>query len=210
MNETAIRVRRLERSDRPAAARVAREAFRGNRFYHQALGFSERAFSAYWDAFLSLALEDPRARVFGADTGGALSGVLVACFEGFPAAGRAARFLGTLLRRVGPVATARYLRFVGSYEQAMRRPREEHHIEARGLWLMVRPRAEARLGPTLVRTAVRELAAEGHTLYTGFVDAGDERLLAFYRRQGFRPRRCFRFAGSWAAVVERRAEARPC
>jgi hypothetical protein len=197
-------VRRLGPADRDAAARVARAAFRGNRFYHAAMGFDERAFAAYWDAFFTLALGDPGARAFGAELGGSLAGVLVACTDGFPSMPRAVRFVGTLLHRTGPRATLRYLRFVGAFERAMHRPRAERRLEARGLWLMVEPGAAARLGPALLRAAMEAMALEGRPLYTGFVDAGDERLLAYYRRQGLVQVRCLWFAGGWAAVVERR------
>jgi hypothetical protein len=199
-----LRVRRLGAADRESAARLAHAAFRGNSFYHAAMDFDERAFAVYWHAFFTLALGDPGARAFGAELDGSLAGVLVVCTDGFPSAPRAARFLGTLLRRTGPRATLRYLRFVFGFERVMHRPSEERRVEARGLWLMADPGAAARIGTALLREAMEVMAGEGRPLYTGFVDAGDQRLLAFYRRQGFVPVRCLPFADGWAAVVERR------
>ncbi|HVP40170.1 MAG TPA: GNAT family N-acetyltransferase [Candidatus Saccharimonadales bacterium] len=199
------RIRRLGPPDRASAAHVARAAFLGNPFYHAALGLDARQFSAYWDEFLRLALGDPRARVFGAQAGGCLAGVLVACVDGFPSGGRTAAYLAALVRRIGPRAALRYLRFVSAYERAMHRPRVPGEAEARGLWLMADPRAAVRVGPALVRAAIEAVRAEGCTLYTGFVDAGNERLLDFYRRQGFVVGPRFPFAGGWAAVVERRS-----
>ncbi|MBI5836398.1 MAG: hypothetical protein HZB25_04050 [Candidatus Eisenbacteria bacterium] len=202
-------MRRLGPEDRAGAAAIAREAFRGNRFYHRALGLDEDAFAAYWDEFMALALKDPGARVFGAEWRGTLCGVLVAARHEFPQAGAAAVFLLTLARRIGPRGLARYLCFVGAYERAMRRPRAECRLEARGLWLMASPRAAVRVGPSLMRAAVAAMRDEGCVLYTGFVDADNEALLAFYRRLYFVPGRCFRFAGGWAVIVERREVSSP-
>ncbi len=206
--ESELSFRLLGPADGVQAAAIADEAFAGNSFYEDALGFDAKAFSSYWDAFLSLALADPGARVFGAEISGDLCAVLVVAYHGFPAPLRGLRFLLALLSSIGARRSLHYLRFVAAYERAMRRPKPDQAREARGLWLMSRPVAShPRIGSALVRFAIGRMAEDGRTLYTGFVDAGNRPLLAFYRRSGFRIGTRFEFSGRWAATVARDWEA---
>jgi len=201
-----VRFRRLGPDDRMAAARLAGAAFRGNRFYERAIGLDAAAFDAFWDLFFELALADSHSRVFGLDWGDDLVAVVVSGFERFPESLRGLRFLGALLRCIGPRRWVRYLRFVAAYDRAMRRRKAEREIEARGLWLMVQPDAgRAGLGSRLVNGASEALRLEGKVLITGFVDAGDPRLRAFYERLGFAVGPGFVFRGGMAALIERRS-----
>lgn len=205
---SAVGVRRLGPPDREAAAAIASSAFRGNRFYEAALGLDAPSFDVYWDLFFALALGDPAARVFGIEAEGELVGAAIIQFRGFPAPSGGARFIWRLVRRlrVGPVL--RYLRFLAAYERAMRLPAAERRLEARGLWIMVRPDAlTGGLGSRLVREIIEAARAEGKTIYTAFIDARDPRIVAFYRRAGFSVGMPFPFAGGLAAKVERREEA---
>jgi ribosomal protein S18 acetylase RimI-like enzyme len=209
--DEALRFRVLGPEDRAEAAAVAAEAFAGNGFYQDALGFDRRAFPAYWEAFIALALGDRCARVLGVELGGELEAVVVVAYDGFPGTGGAFRFVARLLARVGPRRTCAYLHFVASYDRAMRRPRAVRRDEARGLWLMARARgARPRTGASLARFAADRARAEGKRALTGLVDAGNGPLLAFYRRLGYRIGSRFRLAGHWAAVVELELGERPC
>jgi ribosomal protein S18 acetylase RimI-like enzyme len=204
MPESELSFRVLGPADRAQAATIADKAFAGNPFYEDALGFDAKSFSSYWDAFLSLVLADPGARVFGAEAGGDLGAVLVVAYHGFPEPLRGFRFLVSLLSGIGVRRSLHYLRFVAAYERAMRRPKTDEAREARGLWLMSKPVAShPRIGSALVRFAIGRSAEEGKTLCTGFVDAGNRPLLAFYRRSGFRIGPRFEFSGRWAATVAR-------
>ena len=205
--ENELSFRLLGPVDRAQAAAIADKAFAGNSFYEDALGFDAEAFSSYWDAFLALALADPSARVFGAETGGDLGAVLVIAYHGFPKPLRGLRFFLALLSGIGARRSLHYLRFVATYGRAMRRPKPDEAREARGLWLMSRPVAShPRIGSALVRFAIARSAEDGKTLNTGFVDAGNRPLLAFYRRSGFRIGPRFIFSSRWAATVARDGE----
>jgi len=203
-HDAPLSFRRLGPCDRGEAAGIACEAFAGNQFYEESLGFDARAFAAYWDAFLRLALRDPWARVLGVDVDGRLGAVLAVGYEGFPGRWSGLCFIVSLFRRIGLRRTLTYLRFVADYERAMHRPETEAGREARGLWLMASPRAtHPRIGSALARFVVAYVSAEGRDLCTGFVDAGNVPLLAFYRRIGFRIGPFFPFHGRWAVRVER-------
>jgi ribosomal protein S18 acetylase RimI-like enzyme len=203
-HDTSLCFRRLGPRDRGEAVAIAGEAFAGNRFYEESLGFDARAFAAYWDAFLQLALRDPSARVLGVDVDGRLGAVLAIAYQGFPGPWRGLCFILSLLRRIGLRRTLTYLRFVADYERAMHQPETDASREARGLWLMARSRANhPRIGSALARFVVAYVSAEGRDLCTGFVDAGNVPLLAFYRRIGFRIGPFFPFHGRWAVRVER-------
>jgi ribosomal protein S18 acetylase RimI-like enzyme len=208
----AMRFRRLGAADRAAVARIAGAAFAGNRFYQTALGMSPGDLPVYWDALFQLLLSDPRAVVYGLDHGPSLVAATALALPGFPSPLGGARFLMTLARGLGARHLVRYLRFVHAYERAMRRPAGEASREARAYWLFVDPRAaRAGAGSRLVRETTDALRALGYTLYTGFVDASNHALLAFYRRHGFAVLPAFDFFGSRAARIEcRRPEALPC
>jgi ribosomal protein S18 acetylase RimI-like enzyme len=199
-----LRFRRLEPRDHDDAAGIAFEAFAGDRFYEESVGFDADGFARYWDVFLALALRDRGARVYGAEVAGRPAAILVVAHHGFPTPLRGLGFLMTLLARVGPRRTLAYLRFVAAYDRAMRRPRAHEAREARGLWLMASARAtRPRVGAALARFVVEQSREEGKSLCTGFVDAGNAPLLAFYRRAGFRVGPRFPFLGRWAVIVER-------
>jgi ribosomal protein S18 acetylase RimI-like enzyme len=206
----AVRFRVLRPEDRTDAVAIAAEAFAGNRFYEDMFGLDRERFVAYWDAFLALALNDPSARVLGAEADGTLGAVVVLAYHGFPSAAGAVRFLSRLIGRIGLRRTLGYLRFVVAYGRAMRRPRAELRREARGLWLMASPQgARRRLGAAVARFAAAQACGEGRNLCTGFVDAGNAPLLAFYRRMGYGIGPRFRLAGSWAAVIELKSGGSP-
>ena len=99
--DEARRFRVLGPEDRAEAASIAEEAFAGNAFYEDVLGFDREAFTAYWDAFTALALGDRFARVLGVDVGGGLGAVVVVAYHGFPGTGGALRFVARLLARNG-------------------------------------------------------------------------------------------------------------
>lgn len=207
----ALRFRVLGPRDRAEAAAIAGDAFAGNRFYEDAFGLDRKGFAAYWDAFLALALYDRSARVLGADIDGELGAVVVLAYHEFPSAKNACRFVLRLCARIGLRRSWSYLRFVVAYDRAMRRPRAEELRESRGLWLMASPRAaRRRAGAALARYAVEHARGEGREISTGFVDAGNEPLLALYRRQGYTIGPRFRFAGHWATVIELRGGGAPC
>ncbi|UCC49904.1 MAG: GNAT family N-acetyltransferase [Gemmatimonadota bacterium] len=199
-----IRFRQLGPSDRTAIAGLAAAAFDGNRFYQNALGLDARRFALYWDAFFHLALRDSAAAVYGLEQNGRLEAAAAVAFDGFPRASRGARYLLTLLRRLGFRAWLRYLRFVRAYERVMRRPAPERQLEACGLWLFVRPdAASAGLGSRLARDSIEAVRARGKLLITGLVDASNRPLLSFYHRLAFAVTPPFPFAGMPAAVIER-------
>ena len=160
---------------------------------------------------MTLALDDRSARVLGVDVDGQLGAVAVVAYHGFPSAGGASRFVWRLLRRIGLGRTLGYLRFAAAYDRAMHRPRAEERREARGLWLMAKPRTgHPRIGAALVRFTAEHARGEAKEICTGFVDAGNEPLLAFYRRLGYRIGPRFRFADHWAVVAELRIGGRSC
>lgn len=197
------RTRLLAAGDAAAAARLAHEAFGGDPFYERVMGFDARAFVVFWDEFFRLALRDARCRVFGIEASDELLAVLVVTLHGFPAAAHAAGYLRRLLARLGPRRVLRYLRFVRGYERAMRRPPAEEEREARCYWLFVSPTAPMRgLGARLLRAAGVVLHRSGIPVATGFIDAGNERLLRFYRRLGISIGPAFPFLGATAARIE--------
>jgi ribosomal protein S18 acetylase RimI-like enzyme len=211
----AVRLRRLRPADRAAVSSIAAAAFAGNRFYEAALGMNARDLPVYWDALFQLLLADPRAAVYALERDTSVIAATAVVFAGFPSPGLALRFLGDLVRRLGVRHVIRYLRFVRAYERAMRSPAAEGSAEARAYWLFVDPRAgSAGAGSRLVREVMAVLSALGYTLYTGFVDASNRPLLAFYRRHGFTVLPAFDFFGHRAARIERRPSAReepaPC
>jgi ribosomal protein S18 acetylase RimI-like enzyme len=174
-----------------------------------------RDLPVYWDALFQLLLADPRAAVYALERDTSVIAATAVVFAGFPSPGLALRFLGDLVRRLGVRHVIRYLRFVRAYERAMRSPAAEGSAEARAYWLFVDPRAgSAGAGSRLVREVMAVLSALGYTLYTGFVDASNRPLLAFYRRHGFTVLPAFDFFGHRAARIERRPSAReepaPC
>jgi ribosomal protein S18 acetylase RimI-like enzyme len=207
-----VRFRRLGAADRAAVARIAGAAFAGNRFYETALGMSPGDLPVYWDALFQLLLTDSHAVVYGLEHGPSLVAATALALPGFPSPLRGARFLVALTRGLGVHHLVRYLRFVHAYERAMRRSAPQASREARAYWLFVDPRAaRAGAGSRLVREAMDALCALGYTLYTGFVDASNDALLAFYRRHGFAVLPAFDFFGSRAARIEcRRPEAARC
>ena len=92
-----------------------------------------------------------------------------------------------------------------AHPRAKKDPRADRRREGCGLWLFVDPACRtAGVGAALV-TAVIDVAYRraGKTLYTGFVDAGDARLLAFYRRLGFTISPPFDVGGRAAARIAR-------
>ncbi len=197
------RVRLLEAADAPRAASLAHAAFRGNRFYESSMGLDERTFAIFWREFLALALADRRCRVYGIEAAGALQGLVVITFRGFPAPARGARYLVRLLPRLGLHRALRYLRFVHAYDRAMRRPRAEEEREGRAYWLLVAADAPVRgLGSRLVRGAGTLLHWEGLELLTGFVDGSNAPLHLFYRRLGFSVGPAFDFFGAPACRIE--------
>jgi ribosomal protein S18 acetylase RimI-like enzyme len=215
MTDRCVSIRSLGPSDRADAARIARDAFRADPFYERALGFDDRAFERYWSAFFRLALGDPRCHVTGVECGGELAGFVVAARRGFPAPRRGLLYLAELVAAVGPVRMLRYLRFVHDYERAMHRPKSEDRTEARCYWLAVRPdRRASLLGSRLVRATARILSREGDRIATGFIDAENKPLIAFYRRLGFRVGPSIPFPAGPAARIELDlapyAEAPPC
>jgi len=202
-NAVPVRTRLLSEADAARAARLAHDAFGSDAFYERVMGFDARAFAVFWGEFFRLALRDARCRVFGIDVSGELQGVLVVTLHGFPATAHAVGYLRRLLARLGPRRLLRYLRFVRAYERAMRRPPAEEEREARCYWLFVSPSAPMRgLGSRLLRTAGITLHRAGYPLATGFVDAGNERLLRLYRRLGISIGSPFPFFGAYAARIE--------
>ena len=194
----------LDASRRAAIAEIAEAAFRGNPFYERAVGLDERSFAVYWDEFFQFVLRDPAATAFALELDGAIVAAVAVSVDGFPSMGPSARFLTRLLVRLGPIRWMRYVRFASAYERAMQRPAAEHRLEARGLWLFVEPGTRSiGIGARLVRQTIEVLRQRGKILITGFVDAGNRPLLAFYRRIGFQVQPVFRFAGMDAARIER-------
>jgi ribosomal protein S18 acetylase RimI-like enzyme len=203
-DDTPIRFRQLGLEDHARVARLAAAAFDGNRFYQNALGLDARRFALFWEAFFRLALSDSAATVYGLEQNGELEAALAVAFDGFPHAIRGARYLLALLRRLGLPAWLRYLRFVRAYERVMHRPAPERQLEARALWLFVKPdAASAGLGLRLARDSIEAVRARGKLLATGLVDASNRPLLSFYRRLGFAVTPPFPLAGMPAARIER-------
>ena len=193
----------LDASRRAAVAQIAEAAFRGNPFYERALGLDERSFAVYWEEFFQFVLRDPAATAFALEMDGTIVAAVAISVDGFPSRRATARFLVRLFVRLGPMRWLRYVRFGSAYEKAMRRPPAEHRLEARGLWVFVQPGTRSiGLGARLVRQAMETMRQRGKPLITGFVDAGNRPLLAFYRRIGFHVQPAFRFAGMDAALIE--------
>jgi len=169
-----------------------------------ALGFNQRQLAAYWRSFFRLALADPAVRVFALeDESGDVMAAVAVAYQGFPSPANGLRFLARLLCEIGPAGWLRYLRFAQAYGRVMRRPAHERRREACGLWLFVRSEARGLwLGSTVVREAIDALSREGKSLITGFVDAGDRQVVAFYRRLGFVVSHPFPFRGLTAATIE--------
>lgn len=202
--ETApIRFLALNASHRQAVATIAHAAFRDSPFYAQTLGLDESAFSHYWGEFFELALRDPNATVYALERDGEIVAALALAFDGFPSIWLAVWFLTRLLLRIGFAKLVRYVRFALEYERVMRRPAREHGLEARGLWLFVEPSAGSRLGSRLVREVTELVRLRGKLLTTGFIDASNRALIAFYRRNGFRVLPSFELSGMRAARIER-------
>jgi GNAT superfamily N-acetyltransferase len=201
--EPPIHFRQLGPHDKDAVARLAAAAFHGNPFYESALGLDARRFGLYWDEFFELSLGDPGAAVFGLEHNGELQAAVAVAFEEFPRTSRALRYLCRLYRCLGTAALVKYLRFVRAYERAMRRPAPERRVEARGLWLFVKPAAgKAGLGSRLVKYTIEAVRARGKLLVTGFFDASNRPLGRFYRRLGFTVTSPFPFLGMRAARLE--------
>jgi ribosomal protein S18 acetylase RimI-like enzyme len=203
-DSTSIRFLELGKSHREAVSAIANAAFRGNPFYSRALGLDERGFSGYWKEFFDFALRDPNAAVYALEQDGDIVAAVAVAFDGFPSVVLAVRFLARLLLRIGPTRFCRYVRFVLNYKRAMQRPASERRLEACGLWLFSQPDTDARLGSRVMREAIELMRRQGKLLITGFIDAGNRPLLAFYRRNGFHVHPAFEFAGMHAARVERR------
>ena len=202
--ETAsIRFLELGVSHRWAVAAIAQAAFHGSPFYSRALGLDERGFSGYWEEFFEFALRDPNAAVYALEQDGCIVAAVAVAFDGFPSTRPAVRFLTRLLLRIGPMRFVQYVRFVLEYERVMRRPSAERRLEACGLWLFIQPGAGTRLGPQLLRETTELMRHQGKVLITGFIDASNRALLAFYRRNGFHILPAFEFAGMQAARIER-------
>jgi GNAT superfamily N-acetyltransferase len=196
------RVRELGPEDAAEAAALASAAFSRNRFYQRALGFHAPAFDVYWREFLPLAMRDPGARVFGLEVSGRPEGLLVIGTQGFPSPRRAIPFLGRILVGVGPARFARFLYFLRTYERVMKLCGEDRRREARGLWLLVSPRAGGGgRGSFLVRSVMERMAAEGKPAITGLLDAGNLKLCSFYRRMGFVLGPPFPFFGGTASTL---------
>jgi len=195
-------LRVLGSSDRDHVARVAAAAFGGDEFYSVVLGLNQDQQRRYWFALFDLLLTDPRACVYGLERDSRLVAATAVVFAGFPQPRRALRFLWVLLRELGLGCLLRYLRFVHAYERVMRRSPADAVHEARAYWLFVDPDAAARRnGSELVRRARADLQDRGWRLVTGFVDASDGPLLAFYRRLGFSVSDPFPFFGRQAARI---------
>jgi ribosomal protein S18 acetylase RimI-like enzyme len=193
--------------DLPAAARIAARAFGRHPFYQKVLGFNEGDFSSYWSAFLPLALDDPSADLIGLKAGGQCLAMVITADEHFPASRRAFTFGLRLLRRVGPRKLLRYLRFVAAYERIIRGSSSEESISIRALWLFVAEEGRGvGLGRYLARSAQSALAARGKTIFSGLIDASDERLIHFYQRLGFRVSKPFSLFGAQAARIEIRID----
>ena len=212
MASETLRLRRLGPADSSRVAQVAAGAFQDSGFYLRALGLDRRELARYWEAFFRLALDDRQVRVFALedDAGQMLAGLAVA-YQGFPQPVRGVGFLLRLLRVIGPGAWLRYVGFVRAYQRVMHRPAREHGVEARGLWLFVQPDARRQwLGSTLVHEGIAAVGQDGKTLMTGFVDAGNRPLLAFYRRLGFSVSSPVSFRGLTAATIELWVPEREC
>ena len=91
----------------------------------------------------------------------------------------------------------------------MRRPARERRTELQGLWVLVDgPHRGILLGLRLIAWVMAQAAAEGKTLFTGFIDAEEPGLATFYKRLGFTVSEPFLFRGKPAAtIVLRREEA---
>ena len=200
----AYRFVELDASRRAAVAQVAEVAFRGNPFYERALGLDERSFAVYWEEFFQFVLRDPAATAFALELDGKIVAAAALSVDGFPSTTAAARFLTRLFVRLGPKCWLRYVRFGLRYQHAMERPAFEHRVEARGLWLFVEPGVhQTGLGARLVRRSIETMRHRGMILMTGFVDASNRPLLAFYRRLGFTVVPSIEFYGMEAARIEK-------
>ena len=117
-----IRIRRLGEAEVPAAAALARSAFADHPIYQVSLGLDAAGFDSLWRSFLSMAVDAPGARVWGALLEGEIVGVLVIAPPEFPSTMRGLRFVVGLLRSVGMRPVLRYLRLYATYARIMRRP----------------------------------------------------------------------------------------
>ena len=188
--------------DRGRIAPIAAAAFGGSDFYAAVLGFPAARQGRFFDALFHLLLRDPNARVYGLEADGRLVAGTALVFAGFPCVRNALGFLRTLWRELGPLHLLRYLRFVRAYDRVMRADPKDAEREARAYWLFADPEAvNLRHGSALVRLAMADLAAEGWGLVTGFVDASNANLLAFYRRLGFSVSDSFPFLGRRGARI---------
>ena len=203
MRATSTSLRPLSPPDARRVADVAHRAFAGSAFYQQALGLSDAQFAIYWRAFFRLSTVDPSAKVYAIREDERIAGAIAVAFDGFPHARPVIVFMVTLLRRLGIRAWFRYLRFALAYTRVMHRPHPDRRREACGLWLFVDPTAtHPGLGSALVRDAAATTRRDcGKTLYTGLIDIGDDRLVAFYRRLGFLVSPPFTFLGLRAATI---------
>ena len=192
---------------RVASAALARSAFADHPIYQVSLGLDAAGFDSLWRSFLSMAVDDPGARVWGALHGGEIVGVLVIAPPEFPSTVRGLRFIGGLLWSVGMRPVLRYLRLYASYARIMRRPAKERRIEVQGIWLAASAtRSPVRVGRALALHGMREAAREGRTLVTGVVDARNLPLVSYYRRLGFTVGEPVAVPGGLHARMERRME----
>lgn len=195
-------LRVLGSADRDRIAPIAAAAFGGIEFYAAVLGLPAERQGRFFDALFRLLLRDPRARVYGLERDGRLVAGAAIVFAGFPRPRHALAFLWTLRRELGLPRVLRYLRFVRAYDRVMRPAPDDAQREARAYWLFADPEAmSVRNGSELVRRAMADLESDGWGVVTGFVDAANTRLLAFYRRQGFTVSDPFPFLGRRGARI---------
>jgi GNAT superfamily N-acetyltransferase len=197
----------LDAQDLKAAAKLATRIFAENQFYRSIMGLDASGIAAYWHEFIPLVLKDQNSRLLGAKVRGQLRGFIVANNTHFPSFHNGLQFLFRLGRRIGLLSLLRYLRFVKWWSGLMRRPPEEQRVEMRGTWILVDKRKRgALLGIQLARWAMEVGYREGKSIFTGFADAGNRGLLAFYRRLGFTMSEPHAFGATRAVTLERRAE----
>ncbi|MBE0591604.1 MAG: hypothetical protein IH616_04305, partial [Gemmatimonadales bacterium] len=195
-------LRVLGPGDRDRIARIAAAAFGGIEFYVTVLGLDAERQRRFFGALFHLMLRDSRARVYGLERDGRLVAATALVFAGFPQPRNALNFLWTLLRELGLLWVLRYLRFVRAYDRVMRPAPGDAAREVRAYWLFVDPEAmSVRHGSELVRRTLADVESQGWGLVTGFVDASNTLLLAFYRRFGFTVTDPFPFLGCRGARI---------